>query len=64
MYNWCCSVPLHILLTDYIEASGGSSELITMLNRLGAVASSEETLDRHIVGISAQGKTGGPVQRA
>ena len=40
-----CSVPLHTLLTDFIEASGGSSELITVLNRLGAVASSE-TLDR------------------
>ena len=30
-----CSVPLHTLLTDYIDASGGSSELITVLNRLG-----------------------------
>ena len=43
-----CSVPLHTPLTDYTEHSGGSSELITILNRLGAVASSE-TLDRHIV---------------
>ena len=54
----CCSVPLHTLLTDYIEASGGSSELITVLNRLGAVASSE-TLDRHIVRVSAQRKQEG-----
>ena len=53
-----CSVPLHTLLTDYIEASGGSSELITVLNRLGAVASSE-TLDRHTVRMSAQGKQEG-----
>ena len=53
-----CSVPLHTLLTDYIEASGGSSEIITVLNRLGAVASSE-TLDRHIVRVSAQRKQEG-----
>lgn len=50
-----CSVPLHTFLTDYIEASGGSSELITLLNRLGAVASSE-TFDRHILRVSAQRK--------
>ena len=53
-----CSVPLHTLLTDYIEASGGSSELITVLNRLGAVVSSE-TLDRHLVRVSAQRKKEG-----
>ena len=52
-----CSVPLHTLLTDYIEASG-SSELITVLNRLGAVASSE-TLDRHIERVSARRKQEG-----
>ena len=39
------SVPLHTLLTDYIEACGGSSELITVLNRLGAVAPSESLID-------------------
>ena len=44
-----CSVPLHTPLTDYIQASGGSSELITILNRLGGVAS-RENLDRNIVG--------------
>ena len=48
-----CSVPLHTLLTDFIEASGGSSELITVSNKLGAVASSE-TLDRRITRVSAQ----------
>ena len=53
-----CSVPLHTLLTDYIEACGGSSELITVLNRLGAVASIE-TLDRHIVRVSVQRKQHG-----
>ena len=53
-----CSVPLHTVVTDYIEASGRSFELITVLNRLGAVASSE-TLDRHIVRVSAQCKQEG-----
>ena len=37
--NRCCSVPLHILLTDLIDSQGGSYELIRILNRLGAVAS-------------------------
>ena len=46
-----CSVPLHTVLPDYIEATGGSSELISVLNKLGAVASLE-TLERHIVSIS------------
>lgn len=44
------------LLTDYIEASGGPSELITVLNRLVA---SSETLDRHIMRVSAQHKQEG-----
>ncbi len=35
----CCSVPLHLLLTDLIDSQGGSSELIRILNRFGAVAS-------------------------
>ena len=35
----CCSVPLHILLTDLIDSQVGSYELIRILNRLGAVAS-------------------------
>ena len=42
-----CSVPLHTLLTDYIEATCGCSELIIVLNKVGAVASSR-TLDKHI----------------
>ena len=53
-----CSTPLHTLLTDYIEATGGSSELISVLNKLGAVASSE-TLDRHIMRVSTQRKSDG-----
>ena len=53
-----CAVPLHTLLTDYIEATGGSSELISVLNKLGAVASSE-TLDRHIMKVSIQRKMDG-----
>ena len=53
-----CSVPLHTVLSDFIEASGGSSEIITVLNRLGAVAS-RDTLDRHIVNVSTQRKAKG-----
>ena len=53
-----CSIPLHTPLTDNTEHSGGSSELITILIRLGAVASSE-TLDRHIVRVSVQCKQEG-----
>ena len=53
-----CSVPLHILLADFIDASGGSSELISVLNRLGAVASAD-TLNRHICSVSVQRKTAG-----
>ncbi len=37
-HNKCCSVPLHLLLTDLIDSQGGSSELIRILNRFGAVA--------------------------
>jgi len=39
--NRCCSVPLHLLLTDLIDSQGGSYELIRLLNCLGAVASVE-----------------------
>ena len=53
-----CAVPLHTLLTDFIEATGGSSELISVLNKLGAVASSE-TLDRHTMRVSTQRKMDG-----
>ena len=46
---------LDILLTDYIEATDGCSELIIVV---GAVASSE-TLDRHIMKVSTQCKIHG-----
>ncbi len=53
-----CSVPLHILLADFIDTSGGSSELISVLNRLGAVASAD-TLNQHICSVSVEHKTDG-----
>ena len=34
-----CFHPFHVLLADTIESCGGSTELITVLNRLGAVSS-------------------------
>ncbi len=53
-----CSVPLHIILADFVDASGGSSELISVLSRLGAVASTD-TLNRHICTVSLQRKRDG-----
>ena len=50
-------VTLHSLLTVYTEHSGGSSKLITVMNRLGMASS--ETLDRHIVRVSVQRKQDG-----
>ena len=50
--NRCC-MPMHLLLTDVIKQFGGSSELIKMLNRLGAVAS-EDTHGRLVTFVSAQ----------
>ena len=47
----CCSVPLHTLLTDYVEATGGASEL--RFNKVGTVAPSE-MLDRHIMKVSTK----------
>ena len=46
------------MLSDFVEASGGSSEIITVLNRLGAVAL-RDTLDRNIVNVSTQRKAKG-----
>ena len=34
-----CYMPIHLLLTDAVRNCGGSSELVKILNRLGAVAS-------------------------
>lgn len=39
--NRCCSVPLHVLLTDLIESQGGSYHLIRALDRFGAIASAD-----------------------
>ena len=39
--NRTCSVPLHLLLTDLVEAQGGSSELVRLLNSVGAIASAD-----------------------
>ena len=42
-----CSMPMHTLMTDYIESQGGSSILVKTLNRLG-ICSSSDTLSRFI----------------
>ena len=34
-------MPLHTLLTDIVETCGGSSALVHILNRLGAVSSTD-----------------------
>ena len=36
-----CSMLAHILLTDIVDSHGGTTELIRILNRLGAVASND-----------------------
>ena len=48
-----CSYPFHIPLADAVESCGGSSELITILNRIGATASLP-TLNRHILSVSEE----------
>ena len=40
-------MPLHTLLTDIVETCGGSSKLVHILNRLGAVLSTD-THDRYV----------------
>ena len=46
--NRTCSVPMHLLLTVLVEAHGaGSSELIRLLNSVGAIASAD-THQRYI----------------
>ena len=46
-------MPMHLLLTDVVKHHGGSSELIKILNRVGAV-SSEDTHGRLVTFISQQ----------
>ena len=48
-----CKFPFHVILSDFVEASSGSAQLITVLNRLGAVAS-KSSLNRHIMKHSAK----------
>ena len=42
-----CNSPFHTVLSDVIESCGGSTELITMLNRFG-ICSSVDTL-KHVI---------------
>ncbi len=37
--NSTCSMPFHVLLTEAILCNGGSTELVRIMNRVGAVAS-------------------------
>ena len=50
-----CSVPLHLPLTDLILCHGGTTELVTVLNRFGAVASAD-THSRFLQDLSADRK--------
>ena len=51
-----CYSPFHVLLADAIECNGGSTELIEIFNRIGAV-SSVETLKRVIQSVSQEIKS-------
>ena len=42
-----------VILSDFVEANSGSALLITVLNKLGAVAS-KSSLNRHIIKNSAK----------
>lgn len=53
-----CYSPFHVLLADAIECNGGSTELIRIFNRIGAV-SSVETLKRVIQSVSQEIKSQG-----
>ena len=53
-----CSSPFHVLLADAVESNGGSTELITILNRIGVVCS-VDTLKRVIRYISQERKEQG-----
>ena len=49
--NGRCNMPFHVLLADMVEAGGGSSDLMSTLNRVGGIAS-QDTLNRHICSVS------------
>ena len=53
----CCS-PFHVLLADAVESNGGSTELITILNRIGVVCS-VDTIKRVICYIFQERKEQG-----
>ena len=53
-----CNSPFHTVLSDVIESCGGSTELITMLNRFG-ICSSVDTLKRIIHSVSLDRKNAG-----
>ena len=53
-----CTYPFHLPIADAVEANGGSSELLTILNRLG-VSVSQDTLKRHMHTISRARKING-----
>ena len=43
-----CSMPLHTLMTDVVESQGGSALLVQILNRLGVICVSADTLSRFV----------------
>ena len=49
--NTECNSPFHAVLSDVIESCGGSTELITILNRF-SICSSVDTLNRIIHSIA------------
>ena len=50
-----CNFPFHVVLSDIVESCGGSTELMTILNRLGIVAS----IERAIHSVSQDRKSAG-----
>ena len=62
-----CNFPFHAILSDVIESCGGSTELITILNRFG-ICSSADTLNGIIHPVSLDRKNAGtrslPVEKA
>jgi hypothetical protein len=53
-----CNSPFHAVLSDVIESCGGSTELITILNRFG-ICSSVDTLKRIIHSVSVDRRSAG-----
>lgn len=53
-----CNHPFHVVLSDIVESCGGSTELMTILNRFG-IAASIETLKRTIHSVSEDRRSAG-----